>query len=217
MAWYAVDRDQRWLDAAKRGADWLIDVRDAGKGPRQLDNDHWLSMGLRALHAETGDPRYREHAARIADAVQWQHDRYGDHEPYHRDYLGGYYEPPRSTPASTRAEALVAILELGGLGDDEPRVSALLHDTVAHLLQSQYVPDTLYWTPHPEVVVGHLAGGIVDPDLRNDFTQHALSALLGTERLLRAPPPLTEDEVLRRLGPIGAGATARVDTSGSGL
>lgn len=203
-----VDADPVWLATAVRGADWLIDVRDAGKGPDQLDNDHWLAMALRALFERTGDRKYADHAARIAAAVAAQHERQAGHDAFHRDYLGGYYEPPRSTPAATRAEALAAVLELGELAPDvrTARV-ALLQQTLQHVLQSQYTPDVLYWMPRPDEVVGGLAGGIVDPELRNDYTQHALSALLATERVLRAPEvvaPLDPDALARRLAPIRA-------------
>ncbi|MEZ4238888.1 MAG: hypothetical protein R3F59_22595 [Myxococcota bacterium] len=155
--WYDQDPDPRWRDAAVRGADWLIDVRDAGTPPRRLNNDHWLSMGLRALFRQTRDARYADHALRIARAVQAQAERHRGHEAFHRDYLGGYYEPPRSTPAATRAEALVAILELGVPPQDEAELRALLLVTVQHVLQCQYVPDTLWWVPAPEEVVGSVA------------------------------------------------------------
>jgi hypothetical protein len=206
--WHQVDPDPRWLEVAERGARWLIEVRDGGKPARSLSNDHWLAMGLRALHRQTGDPLYAAHALRIAEAVAAQGARHRGHDAYHRDYLGGYYEPPRSTPASTRGEALVAILELGVPAEREGEIRDLLLLTVQHLLQSQYVPDTVYWAPAPEAVVGHLAGGVVDPDLRNDFTQHALSALLGTERILRSEdrlPRLSAAEVSRRLVAVDSG------------
>ena len=209
---HELDPDPRWLQAAIRGAVWLIEVRDAGLPPERLSNDHWLAMGLRSLHRQTEDPRWRQHAQRIAEAVAWQNRLHDGHDAYHRDYRGGYYEPPRSTPASTRAEALVAILELGVADDRRAEVEALLFETVQHVLQSQYTPDTVYWVPRPEGVVGHLAAGIVDPDLRNDFTQHALSGVLGAERILRQPPPLTPDEVARRLTPLGL-QDAAVDTT----
>jgi len=69
MRLHQLDREPRWLAAARRGADWLIDVRDAGKSTRDLPHDHWLLMALEELHDETGDERYLEHAERIAGAI----------------------------------------------------------------------------------------------------------------------------------------------------
>ncbi|MEQ1505117.1 MAG: beta-L-arabinofuranosidase domain-containing protein [Myxococcota bacterium] len=204
VSWYALDPDPKWLQTAVRGADWLVGVRDAGRGRSKLDNDHWLLMALRDLHRVTGDDRYRIHALKIADAVAYQRQRQAGHELYHRDYVGGFYEPPRSTPAATRAEGLVAVLELGpGDLEREARIRELLLGTVQHMVQSQVTPETTWWMPRPAEVVGGFAGGIVDPDLRNDFTQHALSALLGTERILRDPRPIGPEELARRLAPLG--------------
>ncbi|MEQ1566257.1 MAG: hypothetical protein ABMA64_11515 [Myxococcota bacterium] len=192
--WYAVDPDPLWLDTARRGADWLIDVRDAGKDETELDADHWLSYGLGPLYAATADPRYVEHALRIGAAIEAQSERQRGHERNHRDYLGGFYEPPRSTPASTRAEALVGILDLcrAARRDCAP-FERRLEVTLRHAVQLQYTEDLLYWVPRPERVAGAIGGGLVHPDTRNDFTQHALSALLGLERLRSvdtARPPL---------------------------
>jgi hypothetical protein len=197
VSWYEIDPDPRWLDTARRGADWLIDVRDKGKGPNQLDNDHWLMIALDRLHQQTKDPRYLEHSQRLSEAVRAQHARLQPHVRRHPDYRGGYYEPPRATPASTRAEGLVAVIELldrNGVAHD---LRPLLYETVQHTLRSQYLPATSYWMSDPSKVIGGWAGGIVDTEMRNDFTQHALSALLGTERVVGQLPG--EVDVAERL------------------
>jgi hypothetical protein len=182
-SWYALDPDPRWLDAAVRGADWLVSVRDAGKGPRELDADHWLMMALERLHAATGDDRWVEHAVRLAETVAVQQERQRGHERFHRDYLGGFYEPPRSTPASIRAEGVGAVLDLcARAGRDCSRFVPVLHGAVGHVALAQYLPEDTWWTPDPAAVVGGFAGGIVDPELRNDYTQHAFCALLAAER-----------------------------------
>lgn len=186
MRLYSVDPNPLWLDTAKRGASWLIRVRDAGKTPRTLANDHWLMMGLSRLYAETRDPVWVDHSLKLAEAVAIQQARHVDHVAYHRDYAGGYYEPPRSTPAATRAEGLVAVLDtcrLAGLSC--PEVRATLEATVLHQLQTQYTPETLWWLPAPEEAVGAFYGGLIDVTIRNDYVQHNLSAILGLERLAR--------------------------------
>ena len=188
MQLYAIDPDPLWLDTAKRGADWLIDTRDAGLGPSKLSNDHWLMIALSHLVKHTGDPRYVAHSKKLAAAVRYQAEKNASKVATHADYLGGYYDPPRSTPAATRGEGLVAVLDTCALVDDPcEEVRALLLSTIQHQLWSQYGPDDVWWMQRPGDVVGGFAGGVMDPDLRNDFTQHNLSALLGAERHLRAP------------------------------
>jgi hypothetical protein len=183
---YAIDPDPLWLQTAQRGADWLIDVRDEGKGPADLANDHWLMIALSHLVKHTGDPRYVEHSHKLAAAVAHQAERNARKVSTHADYYGSYYDPPRSTPAATRGEGLVAVLDTCELTErpcDE--VLGLLQATVTHELWSQYTPDTVWWMPTPAEALGGFSGGIMDPDLRNDFTQHNLSSVLGTERHLR--------------------------------
>jgi len=185
---HALDGDPLWLETAERGAMWLIEVRDAGITPRKLANDHWLMIALSHLYEITGKEVYLQHSLALATAVRFQQGRHQGHERYHRDYAGGYYEPPRSTPAATRGEGLVAVLDTCSLAKvDCDWVRDLLETTVQHELQSQYTPDQLWWVKNRARTLGAFHGGIVDVQVRNDYTQHNLSAILGTERHLRAP------------------------------
>lgn len=210
---YAIDPDPLWLDTATRGADWLIDVRDAGKGPKKLANDHWLMIALSHLVKHTGDARYVDHSLALVDAVEYQAERNRGKVATHPDYFGGYYDPPRSTPAATRGEGLVAVLDTCALAErDCAHVEALLRDTVTHELWSQYLPATSWWSPTPGKVVGGFAGGIMDLDLRNDFTQHNLSSVLGLERHLRdGSLPGGPTWSWARQEPYGPGAAPPVD------
>lgn len=187
MQLHAIDPDPLWLATARRGADWLIDVRDAGLGPEDLANDHWLMIALSHLVRATDDPRYVAHSRRLAEAVAHQAERNRSKVATHADYRGSYYDPPRSTPAATRGEGLVAVLDTcAHVNDPCDEVLDLLLDTVGHELWAQYTPDTVWWMPRPAAAVGGFSGGIMDPDLRNDYTQHNLSSVLGLERHLRA-------------------------------
>ena len=184
---YALDGNPLWLETAERGAKWLIEVRDQGIPPKRLKNDHWLMIALSYLYEITGDEQYLQHSLALAQAVRFQQARHEDHVRYHRDYAGGYYEPPRSTPAATRGEGLVAVLDTCALaGVDCEWVRDVLLKTVQHELQCQYTPQSLWWVKNPERSFGAFHGGIVDVQVRNDYTQHNLSSLLGTERHLRA-------------------------------
>jgi hypothetical protein len=185
---HALDGDPLWLETAERGAMWLIEVRDAGITPRKLANDHWLMIALSHLYEITGKDVYLQHSLALATAVRYQQERHESHVRYHRDYAGGYYEPPRSTPAATRGEGLVAVLDTCLLAEVEcDWVREILKTTVQHEMQCQYTPDQLWWVKNRSRTLGAFHGGIVDVQVRNDYTQHNLSSILGTERHLRAP------------------------------
>jgi hypothetical protein len=182
---YVVDPDPLWRDTAVRGANWLIKVRDAGKSHQQLANDHWLMIALSYLYEETRDPLYLSHSLAIARAVQYQQEKNRFRYKAHRDYRGGYYNPPRSTPAATRAEGLVAVLDTCAIAGEEcAYVREVLAETVIHMNLSQYTPELVWWMPNRAVTLGAFNGGIYDVEVRNDYVQHAMSALLGMERHL---------------------------------
>ncbi len=182
---YSWDRDPLWLETAVRGADWLIDVRDRGKDAGSLSNDHWLMLGLSYLYDDTQDRRYLDHSLALCRAVEHQYLKNEPRWEDYPDYRGGYYDPPRSTPAATRGEGLGAVLETCRLaGEDCGWIEDLLLETVRHEMLSQIDPDMSFWMPNPAVAFGGFTGGLLDMDIRNDFVQHNMSSLLGLERHL---------------------------------
>ena len=200
---YSWDANPLWLETAVRGADWLIDVRDAGKGPSDLANDHWLMLALSYLYAYTGDQRYVDHSVALCRAVEHQYEKNEKYWADYPDYKGGYYNPPRSTPAATRGEGLGAVLDTCRLAKmDCDWIEDLLIDTARHEMLSQYDPDMTWWIENRPKAFGGWNGGLLDMDIRNDFVQHNMSSLLGLERHLR----LAQDQRL----PGGPGWTEQV-------
>lgn len=182
---YSWDRNQLWLDTAVRAADWLIDVRDKGKTAGTLSNDHWLMLGLSYLYLYTKDQKYSDHSIALARAVEHQYRKNEQYWEEHPDYRGGYYNPPRSTPAATRGEGLGAVLETCQIAQIECQwVEDLLIDTIRHEMLSQYDPDMSFWMRSRGKAFGGWNGGLIDMDIRNDFVQHNMSAVIGAERLL---------------------------------
>jgi hypothetical protein len=182
---YSWDRDELWLEAAVRGADWLIDVRDHGKDETSLANDHWLMLALSYLYLYTEDERYLDHSIALCRAVEYQYLKNEKYWSDYPDFRGGYYNPPRSTPAATRGEGLGAVLETCALaGRDCGWIEELLMETVRHEMLSQYDPDMCYWMEDRPKAFGGWNGGLLDMDIRNDFVQHNMSSVLGAERHL---------------------------------
>jgi|GEM_PF-1044045 len=180
---YAWDPQEKWLTAARAASDWLIDVRDKGKSERSLANDHWLMIALSYLYQTTMDEKYLDHSLNLARAVQFQYDKNKPAWESHPDYRGGYYDPPRSTPAATRGEGLVAVMDTCRVAGKECEwVWDLLLETIRHENLSQYDPDMMWWIKNKAKAFGGWNGGLIDSEIRNDFVQHNMSAVLGTER-----------------------------------
>lgn len=178
---HRLDGDPAWLDAARRGADYLMDVRDAGKETADLPHDHWLLMGLAELDELTGDPRYAAHGARIAEAIVGAQRT----SARHPDWIGSFYDPPRTTPTATRAEALVAMEALARRTgrDRRPVLEALLR-MGAYLQRCQITPLSSLYLPRPDRATGGFRRSLFDWEVRIDYVQHSVSALLGLRQIL---------------------------------
>lgn len=183
---YQWDPDPKWLEIAERAAAWLIDVRDKGKDEKALENDHWLMIALSYLHETTGKDTYLEHSIKLARATESKNLKNEKKAEEYLDFHGSYYRPPRNTPAAVRGEGLTAVLDTCLKGKAECGFARdLLGRTVQHVLLSQYTPDLNWWPRNRAKAFGGISGGIADASIRNDYVQHAMSAILGLERHVR--------------------------------
>lgn len=185
---YNQDADPRWLAAARKAALWLITVRDGDKPTDQLAHDHWLSYGLNELYQLDPDPRFAEHTFRITQAIiKAQNTR---PEGFNRDWLGSFYRPPRSTPTATRTEALRAAFELAVYMHDFATAREITRAYclgVSFQLRTQLRPESAMYLVDPQRVLGGFRRSLTNYELRNDYTQHNISSLLGLYAILQQP------------------------------
>ena len=179
---YGIDPNPMWLETARRGADWLIGVRDAGKPVSALPHDHWLLMGLSELSQLTDQAGHEQHAEKIGRAIVRAVRRSSSDNP---DWIGSFYTPPRSTPTATRSEALVAMHALATRSgrDPQPYRDALLLMT-GFQLRTQLTPVNSIYLPRPERGLGGFRRSLNNWEVRIDYVQHNASAMLGVLRLL---------------------------------
>jgi hypothetical protein len=183
---YNVDPDPRWLEAARKGADFCVKIRDAGQSAQTIEHDHWLSYALNELQRRVPDQAYVDHALLIADGIKRaQHSK--EHAPS-PDFVGSFYAEAPSTPASVRLEALVADMRLmrflGKSTDDLlPSATAIAAFTTGQ----QYNDENDFFLKNPERARGGVRESVVDDDIRIDYVQHAMSGWLHLARLLRDP------------------------------
>lgn len=179
---FRVTGERRWIAAARRASDFRVRERYAEDGDftdETLPHDHWLSYGLREL-AEL-DPRpwdaaYLRRLSRLI--VDAQHR---DVDP--PDWAGGFYEPPRSAPTATRAEALGSILTAlagtePGLAEELDGLGAALCRALAFQLRAQYTAPRVIYYAEPRRALGGIAGGLTDDEIRIDYPQHTSSSLV---------------------------------------
>ena len=176
----ALGIDEGFLEAAHRGADYLIASR---QGRTKLPPDAWLIQALDVLHRTDPKPSYVEHAMAISTSMLA--DQYGPEAP--PVYVGGFGgEPIRSTRTTARVEGIVAACRLGfRVGDARaPVYLAAIERTVPHLLPMQYDADNSFFLDAPDQFAGGMRGGLDDAEIRIDYVQHHISAMLGLAELL---------------------------------
>ncbi len=181
---YAIDPQPSYLDAARRGADWVVHVRDRFVSEDSQEHDHWASYAFNDLFRVTRDEAYLQHAYKIARAILKKQRGPNAMAP---DLVGTFYEA-QTTPAATRLEAYAADIALTRFAG---KPDAWLLDAarpVAHaLVRAQFTLDSDYWLKNPARAEGGMPESPFTPEIRIDYVQHAMSAWLHLARILRDP------------------------------
>lgn len=181
MRLYAIDPDPRWKDAAAAAARWLIQVRDGDTPTSSLPHDHWLLYALNDLHAVDPDPLFVSHAEKIVEAIlSAQHV-----DPEDPDWVGGWYRPPRTTPTATRTEGLMAahqLFERAGRREALPPIREAVERALRFQLRMQFGPTQAMYLPAPARALGGVRNSFDNFDVRIDYVQHTLSAMLAYAR-----------------------------------
>lgn len=176
--------DPKWLSSAELAADWLINVRDSGKTEDELLHDHWLLYGLSEIYGTNPKDLYLEHARKITNSIIDSQNT--DLEGVDTIYNGGYGENPRSTPASTRTEGLAAAYSIFEAADDEAqmeRIERAIERGVEFIMRNQMTETKIEVLEAHSGSLGGFTESLDDYNIRIDYVQHAISALLGYANL----------------------------------
>lgn len=175
------DPEGPWFGIVERGADYLINVRDKDVPPAELPHDHWFCIAMNEFAKLTAEPRFANHAKKIADAMGLLL-RVESPQP---EWVGSYYMPPRSTPTATRAEAIVAFTCLAKRKNwDHMSYLKQLKLMVGFQLRCQIVPENAMYLPRPDQALGGFRASLEEWEVQIDYVQHNISSLLGLRRLL---------------------------------
>lgn len=183
---YELDGNRAWIDAAHKGAHWLIEVRDANVSTPNLNHDHWLLYGLNELYVDRADEIYLVHARRIVESIAaLQHQ--GKTED-RASWNGGFYNPPGSTPTATRSEGLGAAYSLFTQAGDEAYATVAqdaMERAIAFQLRTQFTKAQLAQLDGDTTAAGAFHETLDDYGVRIDYVQHNISALLAFEKIRR--------------------------------
>jgi len=181
---YKLDPDSKWLEIGENGTNYLVD-RQKKVPLAQMEHDHWLLYALNTLHSITPKPYQEEATLRLTRAIE-QLQRKQSPIP---DWIGSYYDPPRSTPTATRSEGLLSAHQMmvrAGRKKEARRIWDLARRSVSFQLQTQFRPGNAMYLPYPNKAVGGFRGSFIENTIRIDFVQHNVSALLMMARHLKS-------------------------------
>ncbi|MGD8862578.1 MAG: hypothetical protein PVI30_21385 [Myxococcales bacterium] len=188
---HRITGDARDLQAARDALAYLVRESWSFFGSRYFFGaEHWTCQALEELWQRAPDPvalRFCLDYHAFNRHVQFQPEN--PLGPYDGGYGPNPFFPPRLTSASSRSEAAVATLATAAAAGEPPgEVRALerqVRRSLAFIMRYQLMPGPTWLMADPARVRGGVPGSPVDLTVRNDFTQHAGSAMLRFARYLQ--------------------------------
>lgn len=175
VALYRIENDKRLLAAAERGANYLIESQ---RRMDALPPDAWLMQALESLNKIKPQKRYVDHAIAIAETmISYQYD-----EEDSPEYAGGFSPGvPRSTPAASRSEGILAAYRMAKTLNDSRagKLADALKLSARFQLSQQFTGDEKSTLPNPQRAAGGFRESLEVMRVRIDYIQHNISALLG--------------------------------------
>ena len=195
MQLYKIDRNYKWLEAADRAAQWLINVRDHGKSIAELNRDHWLLYALNDLYRELPRPMFLEHTVRILDCVQQAQIK----QSQLADVVGGFQNPLNVTATACMCEGMIAgytlLTDMQHRIDTQPvpgfdaqyleRLEQSIEAGLRLQLQFRFDAYNSTYLANPAKAKGGFQSSPLHWNIRVDFPQHSLTSFLMYWRLTR--------------------------------
>ena len=176
IRFFKVKGDRKLLDAANRGIEFLIQSQQKMK---RLPADAWLMQAIDEFYNKSPRKKFAEHAIALAEAIIA--DQY-DETDERAGYAGGFGPgPPRSTPAASRAEGLLAAYRLArSIGNSRAiTIARSLKACGRFQLAQQFTASNSGSLVNSSRAIGGFRESLTSMKIRIDFVQHNISSLLG--------------------------------------
>jgi hypothetical protein len=174
IAFYEADHDTKWLNAAAKALAYLANTR-AGKA--DVPSDHWALIATGRILPYSDRVRsiisrdqLIQHATQICGSIV--REQFRGAEAVGTD--GAFDSLGRTTPAATRLEGLLSVLEFLPNGELRDKTEAAVERGIAFLLRAQVKTGPYAGSIPGAVRTGARASSVV----RVDYVQHALCALI---------------------------------------
>lgn len=175
--------DERYLDAARRALDFLT-------GPKYADYflgrfiygaDHWTCIAADEAWPRLKSPQYIDFCEGYAAFIERMQYWPGNWD--NPDFAGHYgfsaVMIPQAPAAAGFTEAIVSTYTLARHhGRDASRLERQMSLALDALARDQIRSENAYLMPNPANADGGIRRSLVESEVRIDFTQHAISALI---------------------------------------
>ncbi|HJK97669.1 MAG TPA: hypothetical protein RMF84_10630 [Polyangiaceae bacterium LLY-WYZ-14_1] len=150
--------------------------------------EHWTCLSVGAAWERAPSPEGIDFCRRWADWNERLQFEGGD-SPWEvaGAFGAGPLVVPRLTHAATNAEGMISIYEVGqAQGRPDPSLAGTIEATLRLLLRWRFAPGPTHLFDRPEAAFGGIPESPASTMVRNDYVQHAGSALLRWAELLDA-------------------------------
>lgn len=175
--------EQRYLDAARRALDFLTGPKYEGYflGRFIYGADHWTCIAAEEAWPRLKNPQYIDfcegYAAFIERMQYWPGN--WDNPDFSGHYGFSALMIPQAPAAAGFTEAIVSTYELARHhGRDASRLERQMSLALDALSRDQIRESNAYLMPDPSKADGGIRRSLVESEVRIDFTQHAISALI---------------------------------------
>jgi hypothetical protein len=189
---HAVYGEERYLRAAERALDRLVDWYDFFAGGFFYGEEHWTCIAAEAAWPALRHDRYREFCDGYGDFLRRQQMLEDDFSSDQADLDGTFgvtpFLVPNNTPVGSRNEAMISSYLLGqyhGL-PSEPMRQQILR-SMRYALRQQVRAEGDFWVKAGTGGRGAITASPIDPVVRIDYVQHVCSALIRAVPLLSPP------------------------------
>lgn len=182
MRFYGRTGNRHWVEIAAKGMDYIALVRDRDRTPKNVEPDHWVLYALNELYRAEPREHYVTHLKKIGEGIRLKMI----HSSKHPDFIGSFSRTVRSTPAATRNEGMIAGYKLLTMLKDPDAASWLevIRNVVRFQTYCQFLDENVIYLRNPAKPYGGFKEGLLDFEMRIDYTQHNISALLGYYQIL---------------------------------
>jgi hypothetical protein len=174
--------DARYSDPARRALDYLTgDKYDHFLGWFIYGADHWTCIAAEEAWPEFQSEQYVDFCVGYAEFMS--RIQYTDEEGENADFRGHYgfssLMVPQVPGTAGIMEAIVSTYRLASVhGRETEDIEAQIWRGLDALARDQIRPENSWMMPNPEAARGGIRRSLVEPEVRIDNNQHALTALM---------------------------------------